>query len=213
MQFCRVMSLAWHSMDEKPRGRRRLVRKFTSPFPCLFFPTTGISIFRHQWAKVRIFFPTTALSTNGIKIIIYILGGLPQKEKKISFPLPKSISRMKGVFCIWKNSRKHLAQFIREKQKIKQLRKKKEWWNKFWKITKVQLEKLPIGEKAPQWPGKRKVQVCYILLWDQKDREEKWPQFIKRAIKVSLDTLKQTVSMQTGDTLVLYGRIYCNLRQ
>lgn len=31
----------------------------------------------------------------------------------------------------------------------------------------------------------------------------------KRAI-VSLNTLKQTVSMQTGDTLVLYSRIYCN---
>lgn len=148
-----------------------------------------------------------------LKLSFLFWEGYHKKKKKISFPLPKSISRMKGVFCIWKNSRKHLAQFIREKQKIKQLRKKKEWWNKFWKITKVQLEKLPTGEKAPQWPGKKKVQVCYILLWDQKDREEKWPQFTKRAIKVSLDTLKQTVSMQTGDTLVLYGRIYCNLRQ
>lgn len=54
-----------------------------------------------------------------------------------------------------------MAQFVRQK-KIKQVGKKKELGKKFCKITKVQLEKLPVGEKAPQRPRKN-VQVFFEI--------------------------------------------------
>lgn len=93
------------------------------------------------------------------------------KKKKIFHSATSNHQNERGV-CIWKNSSKPLAEVLIQREGIKQVGKE-EKMEEILKITKAQLENLPVGEKAPQLARKNVHMYC-ILLWDQEGGEEKW---------------------------------------
>lgn len=76
------------------------------------------------------------------------------------------------------------------------------------RITKAQLEKLPVGEKPPQLARKKKMFRCVISYFEMKRAVRRNGHILtKRGIKASSNTLKHTVSLQ-NETLLLYRVVF-----
>lgn len=188
-------------LQMKSQTMKRLIRRVTCPFfashppqipqssdifPMLQNPSVIVRCSAkvpalrtlEKLSKRKGFFPPTAIATNGITVIPSILGGLtyhkgPWTRKKMIFRSATSNQQNERGICIWKNSRKHLAQLLRQKEKIKQVGKKRKRWKKFWRLQRHSWRNFLWVKKHHNWLEKN-IQMCYILLWDQEVSEEKW---------------------------------------